>query len=161
MKEDIQKSNLDQDEQWMRLALEQADKAAQLGEVPVGAVIVLDERLIASGFNQPISRSDPTAHAEIQALRQACLVQENYRIPHSTLYVTIEPCTMCIGAIIHARVGRLVFGAREPKAGAVCSHSHILAGSHLNHQVDVVESVLEEDCRLKIQAFFRAKRLAK
>jgi len=147
-----------QDEHWMRLAIAQAKLAAAAGEVPVGAVLVRDEQLLASGFNRPISAQDPTAHAEIQALRSAAMVVVNYRLPGTTLYVTIEPCTMCIGALIHARVARLVFGAREPRAGAVCSHLHLLDAHNFNHHMSFTEGVLAEECGSLLVEFFRERR---
>ncbi len=148
-------------EYWMRKALEQGAKAADCDEVPIGAVVVRDGVIIGSGFNQTIGLNDPTAHAEILALRQASKTLENYRLPGSTLYVTIEPCTMCAGALVHARVSQLVFGAREPKAGAVRSHQELLGSPQFNHKVEVLESVLADECSEQIQAFFRAKRLVK
>ncbi|MDY6981910.1 MAG: tRNA adenosine(34) deaminase TadA [Pseudomonadota bacterium] len=114
------------DEHWMRAALAQAQQGAAACEVPVGAVIVLNDEVIGTGWNQPITSADPTAHAEVVALRAAARHQNNYRLPEATLYVTIEPCTMCCGALIHARVKRVVFGALEPRAGAVCSHFRLL-----------------------------------
>ena len=145
------------DEAFMFQALKLADQAGNAGEVPVGAVLVSNLQIIGSGFNQPISGQDPTAHAEIMALRQAAQVQGNYRLPGSTLFVTIEPCLMCVGALIHARVGRLVFGAREPKAGAVLSHP-CLATHPANHRFDVTEGVLEPFCGQRMSRFFAAKR---
>ena len=118
-----------QDTAWMRLAIEQAHQAESLGEVPVGAVLVIDGALIAAAFNAPISGCDPSAHAEIAVLRKAAELRKNYRLPFSTLYVTIEPCTMCMGAMIHSRVQRVVFGAREPRAGAVVSQLQLAGQS--------------------------------
>ena len=146
------------DEHWMQLALEQAQLAAANGEVPVGAVLVKDNRLIASGFNQPISSCDPSAHAEIVVLRAAAKMLSNYRLPDTTLYVTIEPCTMCIGAMIHARVKRLVFGAPEPRAGAVISAARLLEGTQFNHRIEVAGGVLAESGAAVMQKFFRDKR---
>ncbi len=142
----------------MALALQQAHLAAANGEVPVGAVLVKDGELVASGFNQPISSCDPTAHAEIVVLRAAAKKLSNYRLPGTTLYVTIEPCTMCVGAMIHARVERLVFGASEPRAGAVISTAHLLDDSQFNHRIAVQGGVLADQCAAAIQQFFRAKR---
>ena len=119
-----------EDDVWMARALALADKAQQLGEVPVGAVLVQNGVLIAQAYNTPIGSHDATAHAEIDAIRQACKTQKNYRLPNTTLYVTLEPCTMCVGAIIHARVSRVVFGAREPKSGAVISQNNLLNHSN-------------------------------
>lgn len=146
------------DRKWMRLALEQAALAAQAGEVPVGAVLVRDGELIAAGFNQPIGRCDPTAHAEIVALRAAAQTLNNYRLPETTLYVTIEPCAMCAGALVHARIKRLVFGAAEPRAGAVESSLRLLAGEQLNHRVEVASGVLGDECGAIMKAFFRDRR---
>lgn len=143
---------------WMEQALDLARQAAALGEVPVGAVLVRDGSLLAQGYNHPIAGSDPTGHAEIHALRNAAQALGNYRLPGSTLYVTIEPCTMCVGAIIHARVERLVFGAREPRAGAVVSQLQLLDQSHYNHRVKWSEGVLAEQCSGLISEFFRARR---
>lgn len=146
------------DEHWMQLALEQAQLAADNGEVPVGAVLVKDGELIASGFNQPISSCDPTAHAEVVCLRAAAKNLSNYRLPGTTLYVTIEPCTMCIGTIIHARVQRLVYGAPEPRAGAVESAARLLEGAQFNHRIEVSGGVLADRCALIMQSFFKQRR---
>jgi len=143
-------------EYWMRIALAMADQAGAAGEVPVGAVLVGPQGEIARGGNQPISDCDPTAHAEVVTLRRAGRALGNYRLPGSTLYATVEPCTMCAGAMIHARVARLVFGAREPKAGAIVSRPERLEG--LNHRPEVFEGVLEEECRERLQEFFALKR---
>jgi tRNA(adenine34) deaminase len=148
----------EQDEHWMRQAIAQAKLAAAAGEVPVGAVLVRDELLLASGFNRPISAQDPTAHAEIEALRSAASKTGNYRLPGTTLYVSIEPCTMCIGAMIHARVARLVFGAREPRAGAVCSNLQLLDANIYNHHMSFTEGVLAEECGRLLVEFFRERR---
>jgi tRNA(adenine34) deaminase len=147
-----------QDTAWMRLAIEQAHQAESLGEVPVGAVLVLDGALIAAAFNAPISGCDPSAHAEIAVLRKAAELRKNYRLPFSTLYVTIEPCTMCMGAMIHSRVQRVVFGAREPRAGAVVSQLQLAGQSFYNHQIEVTEGVLADECGALVSTFFRAKR---
>lgn len=146
------------DEHWMQLALEQTRLAAANGEVPVGALLVKDNELITSGFNQPISSCDPSAHAEIVVLRAAAQKLANYRLSGTTLYVTIEPCTMCVGAMIHARVERLVFGAPEPRAGAVVSTARLLEGTQFNHRITVVGGVLAEQCAAVMQQFFREKR---
>ncbi|MEN8720497.1 MAG: tRNA adenosine(34) deaminase TadA [Oceanococcaceae bacterium] len=147
------------DEYWMRHALRLADAAAVAGEVPVGAVLVgADQALIAEGHNRPIAHHDPTAHAEIDCLRRAGKRVQNYRIPGSTLYVTLEPCVMCAGAIIHARVARVVYGAFDPKAGAAGSHSDVLIRSRLNHQPQVDGGVLGDECGAALRAFFRARR---
>lgn len=146
------------DEHWMQLALQQAALAAAAGEVPVGAVLVRDGALLAAAFNRPIAAQDPTAHAEIEVLRAAARSAANYRLPGSTLYVTIEPCTMCVGAMIHARVARLVFGAPEPRAGAVCSQAHLLDASHYNHRIDYCGGVLADQCSAVMTDFFRSRR---
>jgi len=143
---------------FMREALAGARRALDAGEVPVGAVVVADGRIIGRGYNQPISAVDPTAHAEIVALRDAARTASNYRLADSTLYVTIEPCLMCVGAMVHARVGTLVYGAAETKSGAIVSafDAHALPG--LNHRIEVVGGVLEDECRALIQAFFQTRR---
>ncbi len=142
----------------MRDALAQAAQAARSGEVPVGAVVVHDGRVIGAGFNRPIGDADPTAHAEMVALRAAARASGNYRLVGATLYVTVEPCLMCAGALVHARVPTLVFGAREPKAGAVRSVMRALDHPALNQRVMVVEGVLEDECRRVLQAFFEERR---
>lgn len=147
-----------QDTAWMRLAIEQAHQAESPGEVPVGAVLVIEGALIAAAFNAPISGCDPSAHAEIAVLRKAAELRKNYRLPFSTLYVTIEPCTMCMGAMIHSRVQRVVFGAREPRAGAVVSQLQLAGQPFYNHQIEVTEGVLADECGALVSTFFRAKR---
>jgi tRNA(adenine34) deaminase len=142
----------------MRLALDEAQKALDAGEVPVGAVVVLDGAVVGAGFNQPISASDPTAHAEIVALRAAAARVGNYRLTGSTVYVTIEPCLMCVGAMVHARVGTVVFGAAEPKAGALVSMTRAHELPHLNHKLQVETGVLEAECRAIMQGFFHTRR---
>jgi tRNA(adenine34) deaminase len=146
------------DEQWMGLALEEAARAAEAGEVPVGAVVVLDGRLLASGHNTPIASHDPTAHAEIVALRAAAREAGNYRLSGATLYVTIEPCAMCCGAALHARIARLVYGADDAKAGAVRSVHRLLDDARLNHRVEVTAGVRATECGTRLSDFFRAKR---
>ena len=146
------------DQQWMARALELAARAESEGEVPVGAILVRDGQVIGQGWNAPISGSDPTAHAEICALRMAARQAGNYRLPGATLYVTLEPCAMCTGAMIHARIARLVFGATEPRAGAVVSHLSLLEEEHFNHRVEWTGAVLAERCATMLQAFFRARR---
>ncbi len=142
----------------MRAALAEAGKARDAGEVPIGAVVVLDGAIIGSGFNQPIASHDPTAHAEIRAIRAAAAAVGNYRLTGATLYVTVEPCLMCVGALVHARIGLLVYGAPEPKAGAVQSmtRAHELPG--LNHRLQVEGGVLEAECREVLQQFFQSRR---
>ena len=144
--------------QWMLKALELAQKASDLGEVPVGAVIVRGGVIIGEGFNQPVSRHDATAHAEIVALRDAGNNSGNYRLPGSTIYVSIEPCTMCVGALIHARIGTVVFGAREPKAGALISNLQLTEQAHFNHKVEIKEGILAEECSNLLIEFFIHKR---
>ena len=145
-------------EEFMRAALEQARLAIDAGEVPIGAVIVIDGQIVARAFNQPIRAVDPTAHAEVLALRAAAQEIGNYRLPGAMLYVTVEPCLMCVGALVHARIKEVVFGAVEPRSGALVStvRGHEIAG--LNHRVTVTGGVLEADCRDLIQQFFREKR---
>jgi tRNA(adenine34) deaminase len=145
-------------ESFMREALEQAELARQIGEVPIGAVVVVGGVAIGRGFNQPIRASDPTAHAEIVALRDAARHAGNYRLTGATLYVTVEPCLMCVGAMVHARVGTLVFGATEPKAGAVVSTQRAHEHPALNHRLQVVGGVLDTEARDLMQAFFRDRR---
>lgn len=143
----------------MRRALELAAEAEDAGEVPVGALLVdAQGNLVAEGHNRPITQHDPTAHAEIDCLRRAGVALANYRFPDTTLYVTLEPCVMCAGAIIHARVGRVVYGAYDPKAGAAGSHSDVLVRSGLNHQPLVDGGVLQEDCSELLRLFFRKRR---
>jgi tRNA(adenine34) deaminase len=142
----------------MREALRLAAEAGALGEVPVGAVVVRDGVIIGRGFNRPISGVDPTAHAEMVALRQAAAYVGNYRLTGAHLHVTVEPCTMCAGALVHARIARLVFGTREPRAGAVVSTAQVLAAPGLNHRIEVIEGVLADDAQRLMQEFFRARR---
>jgi tRNA(adenine34) deaminase len=146
------------DPEWMSQALALASEAMQQGEVPVGAILVRDGKILGAGYNQPISTHDPTAHAEIVALRSAATAVGNYRLPGATLYVTIEPCTMCVGAIIHSRIERLVFGATEPRAGAVCSTHRLLESDTYNHRVAYTAGVLQEECSSLIRDFFRSRR---
>lgn len=145
------------DEVWMSHAMELAARGARLGEVPVGAVVVCDGQVLGEGFNQPISSHDPTAHAEIVALRSAARSAGNYRLPGATLYVTIEPCMMCAGALVHARIARLVYGALEPKAGAVTTHE-LLGRADLNHFVEVTGGVCAQACGALLKEFFAARR---
>ncbi len=146
------------DEQLMRFALNRAREAWQRGEVPVGAIVLIDGEIAGEGFNQPIAAHDPTAHAEIVAMRQAAARAGNYRLTGATMYVTIEPCQMCVGAMVHARIGRLVYGAPEPKAGAIESAMRAHEHPALNHRFEVTGRVLEADCRELVQAFFAEKR---
>lgn len=146
------------DEDWMRHALSLADKAQAVGEIPVGAVLVQDDKILGEGWNLAISHHDATAHAEIQAIRAAGLEVSNYRLPNTTLYVTLEPCPMCAGAIIHARVERVVFGAFDPKSGAAGSVFDLLADQRHNHRVSSHGGVLEQECAEKLRNFFRMRR---
>jgi tRNA(adenine34) deaminase len=142
----------------MRAALEQAREAGRRGEVPVGAVVVLGGEVIGSGYNQPISAHDPTAHAEIVAIRAAAERIGNYRLSGATMYVTIEPCQMCVGAMVHARIARLVYGTREPKAGAIESAMRAHEHPALNHRLVAQGGVLEDECRAVMQGFFKERR---
>ncbi|WP_261844081.1 tRNA adenosine(34) deaminase TadA [Aliamphritea ceti] len=148
----------EEDEKWMAYALELADKASERGEVPVGAVVVRDGEILGEGWNQPISGHDPCAHAEVIALRNAAANITNYRLVDATLYVTIEPCTMCAGAIIHSRVKRLVFGATEPKAGAIVSNGQLLDQPWMNYRVEYQGGILAESCSAAISTFFQRRR---
>lgn len=149
----------DLDEKWMRYALELADKAEQLGEIPVGAVLVDDEgNILGEGWNLSIIESDPTAHAEIVALRQGGKTLQNYRLLNTTLYVTLEPCTMCAGAILHSRIKRLVFGASDYKTGAIGSRFHFFDDYKMNHTVEITAGVLQDECSQKLSAFFQKRR---
>lgn len=142
----------------MRRALELAKEAQILGEVPVGSVVAIDGEMVGEGFNQPIARQDPSAHAEMLALRAAAERIGNYRLVNATLYVTIEPCMMCCGALVHSRVSRLVFGAREPRSGVVVSNAKLLEGAWHNHPVEVIEGVLASECGHLIRRFFQQRR---
>jgi tRNA(adenine34) deaminase len=147
-----------QDERYMRLALEVATRAPAAGEIPIGAVITLRDQILASAHNNRESRQDPTAHAEIVAIRAAAARLGSWRLLDTTMYVTLEPCTMCIGAIILARIPRLVFGVRDPKAGACGSVFDVSADSRLNHRVEVTEGILAEESRILLQQFFSRRR---
>jgi len=145
-------------EPWMEMALEEARRGKAAGEVPIGAVVVVGDIVVGRGFNQPIGSGDPTAHAEIVAIREAARTIGNYRLTGATLVVTIEPCLMCVGALVHARIGTLVYGANEPRTGAVTS---TVKGGELpghNHRFEVVAGVREEECRTLVQTFFRERR---
>jgi tRNA(adenine34) deaminase len=147
------------DERWMRHALTLAERAAAEGEVPVGAVLIKDGELVGEGWNRPIAAHDPTAHAEIQALRDAARRLGNYRLPDTELYVTLEPCPMCAGAIVHARVARVIYGAPDPKGGACGSVFDLLpSDSRFNHQTDCEGGLLEHRCAETLRVFFRARR---
>lgn len=146
------------DEKWMARALALAGQAAAAGEVPVGAVIVVENAVIGEGWNSPIALHDPTAHAEIQAIRQAAVHTGNYRLENATLYATLEPCAMCAGALVNARIARLVFGGRDLRFGGVRSKFRIADSELLNHRVQVVEGVMAADCVALLEQFFRARR---
>jgi len=143
---------------WMQHALKLAQRSQDEGEVPVGAVIIKDNQLIAEGWNQPIDKHDATAHAEIMAIRAAGKALKNYRIPNTTLYVTLEPCTMCAGAIIHARIANVIFGATDPRTGSAGSAVNVFAGDYHNHQVAVSGGVIQAECSQILKDFFKAKR---
>ncbi len=149
------------DIRWMEYAIQLAAKGEALGEVPVGAVIVKNGAILGEGFNQPITSNDPTAHAEVVALRQAAKHIENYRLIDSTIYVTLEPCTMCVGALVHARIARLVFGTTEPKAGAVVSKAHLLESDFFNHRINYSRGLLAEQCQHQLSQFFAQRRAQK
>ena len=146
------------DQQYMRLAIELAQLAAQSGEVPVGAVLVRNGQVISKAFNKPIANHDPSAHAEMLALREAALADENYRIPGSTLYVTLEPCAMCSGAMLHARVDRVVYGAPDPKTGAAGSVLDLFSSKQINHQTSVQGGIMGEECGQLLRDFFKGRR---
>ncbi len=146
------------DQQFMRMAIEQAQLAAQSGEVPVGAVLVRDGQVIAKAFNKPIATHDPSAHAEMLALREAALSEKNYRIPGATLYVTLEPCAMCSGAIFHARIGRVVYGAPDPKTGAAGGALNLFSEKQINHQTTIEGGVMGEECGQLLRDFFKGRR---
>jgi len=149
----------DTHEYFMELALKEAKSAEQIGEVPVGAILVSENgEILSAAHNQTIKRTDPTAHAEILALRKAALEINNYRLLNTTLYVTVEPCIMCMGAIVHARISRVVFGAADPKWGAAVSLYNVAEDDRLNHHVEIITGARAEDCRRLMQDFFRAKR---
>ena len=146
------------DQQYMRMAIEQAQLAAQSGEVPVGAVLVRGGQVISRAFNKPIANHDPSAHAEMLALREAALAEENYRIPDSTIYVTLEPCAMCSGAMLHARIDRVVYGAPDPKTGAAGSVLDIFSSKQINHQTSVEGGIMSEECGQLLRDFFKGRR---
>jgi tRNA(adenine34) deaminase len=149
-----------QDEAYLQLAIEQARLAAEAGEVPVGAIVVFETGIVGRGRNQVLANNDPTAHAEIVALRDAARRLNNYRLPGCELYTTLEPCSMCAGAIIHARIARLIYGAADPKAGAAGSVVEVINHPKLNHQVEIIAGVMAEECGELLRAFFRERRLA-
>ena len=149
---------MNEDEKWMSFALEQARKAEKEGEVPIGAILVKDDFIIARAHNKPISSNDPTAHAEIQLLRAAGEELKNYRLPGTTLYVTLEPCAMCLGAIMHARIERVVFGAHDPKTGVCGSSENFMEASCFNHKIDIASGVLENESKQLLKNFFNSRR---
>lgn len=149
---------LDTDDYWMGLALEQAHRAEQQDEVPVGAVIVRDGQCIARAYNQCITNNDPSAHAEIQAVRAACQLIGNYRLIDATLYVTLEPCCMCAGCLVHARIKRVVYATPDPKAGAAGSVFNLVNGYPLNHKVATTTGILQQSCTELLKNFFKARR---
>lgn len=151
----------DNDKEQMALALALAQRAASLGEVPVGAVVVLDGQIIGQGFNAPITSQDATAHAEMVAIRQACEHIGNYRLMGATLYVTLEPCTMCLGAIVHSRIDRVVFGAFEPKAGVIVSQENFMQKNYFNHYLTIEGGLFAEESKTILQGFFRQRRKLK
>ena len=146
------------DRQFMQEALDQAKLAAMAGEVPVGAVLIRDGKIISRGFNQPISNSDPSAHAEMMALRAAAHIESNYRLPGTTLYVTLEPCIMCAGAMLHARVERVVFGAADPKTGAAGSVLNVFSEKQINHQTQFEGGIMSDECGQILRDFFKGRR---
>ncbi|MCF2949985.1 tRNA adenosine(34) deaminase TadA [Paraglaciecola aquimarina] len=153
--------NKQQDEKWMRHALSLANNAEQQGEIPVGAVLIKDGQIIGEGWNQSILQHDPSAHAEMMAIRQAGCVIENYRLIDTTLYVTLEPCPMCAGLLVHSRIRRLVFGASDYKSGAAGSVMNLLQDEKLNHQVEISSGVLAQECGDRLSAFFKRRRAEK
>ena len=154
----MEQSATEEDLMWMRHALTLADKAESIGEVPVGACVVLNGELIGEGFNTPITDNDPSAHAELRAVKEAAAAVQNYRLIDATLYVTLEPCSMCAGMLVHARVKRVVFGAKDAKTGAAGSVMNLLQHPALNHQLEVVSGVLADECANKLSDFFRKRR---
>ena len=154
----MEEGHLNKEEVYMRMALDEAKQALKEGEVPVGAVLVLEGEVLARAHNMPISLNDPTAHAEIMVLREAALRTKNYRLPNTSLYVTVEPCLMCTGVLLQARVKELVFGAFDHKAGACGSVYDIPSSPEVLHKLTVISGVLEKECREILQGFFKAKR---
>lgn len=155
---DAKEKDVNDDNYWMSMALEQCRFAREAGEVPVGAVLVKDGELVATGWNQPITKVDPTEHAEINCLRNAAKRLDNYRMPGCDLYVTLEPCAMCAGALVHARIQRLIFGATEPRAGTAVSQINLLQTDWMNHKVEVTGGVMADQCGQVLKDFFKARR---
>ena len=151
-------SQLESDKHWMQHAIQLATRAEAEGEVPVGAVLVYNNKIAGEGWNQVIGNHDPSAHAEVQAIRGAAHTLQNYRLPDTTLYVTLEPCTMCAGVMIHSRISRLVFGAYDPKTGVAESCDHLFTATHHNHQISITGGILQADCSEQLKAFFKKKR---
>ena len=149
---------MNEDEKWMKIAIQEAIKAEKEDEVPVGAVLVKDGLVIAKAHNQPISTNDATAHAEIQLIRAAGKIQENYRLTGTSLYVTLEPCAMCLGAMMHARIERIVYGAHDPKTGVCGSSENLIDANCFNHKIDLVSGVLENECKHLLKKFFISRR---
>ena len=149
---------MNEDEKWMQIAIHEAIKAEKEDEVPVGAVLVRDGLVIAKAHNQPISTNDATAHAEIQLIRAAGKIQGNYRLTGTTLYVTLEPCAMCLGAMMHARIKRIVYGAHDPKTGVCGSSENLIDANCFNHKIDLVSGVLENECKQLLNKFFISRR---
>ena len=149
---------MNNDEKWMALAIKQAIEADTEGEVPIGAVLIKDEQLIAQAQKQPISTNDATAHAEIQLLRAAGNHQKNYRLIDTTIYVTLEPCAMCLGAMMHARIERIVFGASDPKTGVCGSRAELTTENFFNHEMQISGGILEKECKELLQSFFKSRR---
>ena len=149
---------MSEDEKWMKIAISEANLAINQGEIPVGAILIQDGKLIAKAHNKPILNHDPTAHAEVEVLRKAGKKLKNYRLARSTLYVTLEPCIMCLGAIMHARIERIVFGASDPKTGVCGSHTDLTSESFFTHKVKVDGGVLEEENKEILQSFFKSRR---
>ena len=152
---------MNDDEKWMKLAIKQANLAMLENEIPVGSVLVHKNQLVSSAHNQPISKNDPTAHAEIQALKAASIIKNNYRLIDSTLYVSLEPCAMCFGAMIHARIKRVVFGAHDTKSGVCGSCINLQDNKIFNHRIEVTGGILEEECKELMQSFFKKLRKPK
>ena len=149
---------MNEDEKWMQIAIQEAVKAEEMGEIPVGAILIKDGFLIAKAHNQPISKNDPTAHAEIQLLRTAGNTLKNYRLTGTSLYVTLEPCAMCLGAIMHARVDHLIFGAYDPKTGVCGSSENFMEASCFNHKITIASGVLENESKQLLKNFFNSRR---
>ena len=149
---------MNEDEKWMQIAISEANLAKSKDEIPVGAVLIQNSELIAQAHNQPISHNDPTAHAEIQVLRIAAKQQSNYRLVGSTIYVTLEPCAMCLGAMMHARIKRIVFGASDPKSGVCGSCANLTSEAFFNHRIEVLGGILEKESKEILQSFFKLRR---